>query len=97
MLYKFYVMMRRVFSQCPLTHNDKEKFLNNGTFYDYVNIYSTKEAIESNWIDEEGNRTWCVNPCDEGSPTFLWGFNDEDEAINFACSLKNEIGIKIEG
>lgn len=97
MLYKFYVLMRRVFTEYALNEAEKEQFLRNGRYYDFVRIMTPEEAINSQWIDGDGNRIWISNPCDETSPTFVWGFNNEDDAINFACSLKQEIGIKVEG
>jgi len=97
MIYKFYVMMRRVISSLALTEVEKEHNLRNGYYYDYVAIYTFEDAVDLGWIRPDGSRNWVVPPCDEDSPTFVWGFNDETEAINFACSLKNEIGIKIVG
>ncbi len=62
---------------------------------DLISIQDASEAIECNWIDENGNRVWVVPPEDEKTITFVWGFNDLDEAIQFYEALRlNEVGMK---
>lgn len=64
---------------------------------DIVNIFDYNEAIERNWIDKNGNRIWVVPTEDELSSTFVWEFDNFDDAINFAIVLsKNELGISTE-
>lgn len=61
---------------------------------DIISIHDFKEAVELNWIGEDGNRIWVVPPEAETSITFVWGFYNLDKAIAFYETLQhNELGM----
>lgn len=71
--------------------------LENRAMQDAISIYDREEAIQNNWIDENGNRIWVVPSQNERSHTFVWGFIDLERAVNFYDILqKNELGICVE-
>lgn len=62
---------------------------------EHINILDREEAIKNHWIKEDGDRIWVVPPKEEKSPTYVWGFDDLDTAVNFyECLKHNELGIK---
>lgn len=62
-----------------------------------VSIFSAEEALKCRWIDCDGNRVWVVPVTEEKTPTFVWGFDDLDQAIAFYEVLCHaELGIECE-
>lgn len=88
MKYLYYVVLERIFSDSAINST--------GEIYDKAMIYDFAEALDRNWIDEDGNRVWVLKPDYEGRCiTFVYGFNDLTEAVNFCEALtNNELGIK---
>lgn len=84
----YYVVMRRLFADSAIN------FMNE--IQDQIFIYDFAEALEANWIDENGDRIWVVDPDYEGRCiTFVYGFDDLTKAINFYEALSlNELGMK---
>ena len=82
---KTYVTMMRT-SVCSLDNRVEE----------YVNIFSGEEALKHNWIATDGSRVWVVPPKDEFSHTFVWGFDNDSEAIAFYEALTTkELGMEV--
>ncbi len=54
----------------------------------YIFIYTFDEAKKNNWIDENGNRIWVLPPEEEKSPTYVFGFDILDMAIDFYTTLE---------
>lgn len=64
---------------------------------EFVSIFSAEEAVKYRWIDCNGKRVWVVPATEEKTPTFVWGFDDLDQAIAFYEVLCHaELGIKCE-
>lgn len=74
---------------------------NHNAFYndvvETVHLFNFKEAVEHRWIDDDGNRIWIVSPeYEEHCHSFIYGFNDLDEAVSFAeILINNQIGMKV--
>ncbi len=68
-----------------------------GVVEEHVNIWTAAEAREHNWIDENGERVWVVPAKSEMyAHTFVWGFDNEDEAIAFYEALTTkELGMRV--
>ena len=82
--YDYYVVFRRVF------YNQYHRG------EDIINLYTFDEAVENQWVDKDGKRIWYwgQNASNEVHPTFVFGFDNLDEAVQFADNLKQrEIGI----
>ena len=61
---------------------------------DVVSLYDEKEAIRRGWVDSHGERVWAVPSEEEFTPTFVWKFDDIDQAIMFFELIRSEVGIK---
>lgn len=83
----YYVVMCRVFANSAINMECK--------IHDKIMIFDFTEAVERNWIDENGQRVWVVDPDYEGRCiTFVYGFDDLTEAVNFYETLSNnELGM----
>ena len=68
-----------------------------GKVEEYVNIWTFEEARQHNWIDENGERVWVLPAESERyAHTFVWAFDNEDEAIAFYDALTTkELGMKV--
>jgi cell division septal protein FtsQ len=68
-----------------------------GKVEEYVNIWTFEEARQHNWIDENGERVWVLPAESERyAHTFVWAFDNEDEAIAFYEALTTkELGMKV--
>lgn len=68
-----------------------------GKVEEYVNIWTFEEARQHNWIDEDGERVWVLPAESERyAHTFVWAFDNEDEAIAFYEALTTkELGMKV--
>lgn len=86
--FAYYVVLRRIMAESSI-NGSKE-------VYDAVQIYDFSDAVNANWIDENGNRVWIFGANEERRcVSFVYGFDDIDEAINFCEAIqKNEIGIQ---
>lgn len=84
----YYVVMCRVFANSAINTD--------GKIHDKIMIFDFAEALERNWIDENGERVWVLDPDYEGRCiTFVYGFDNLTEAVNFYEALShNELGIK---
>lgn len=85
---QFYVVLRRV----------KDNVINRSfKVYDkdYVTLFDFEEARRHNWVDENGDRVWVVPAEEERIPTFVWGFDDLEQAMLFYDLMRqNELGIQ---
>lgn len=61
---------------------------------DVVSLYDEQEAIKRGWVNKSGERVWSVPVDEEFTPTFVWKFDDIDQAIVFFELIRSEIGIK---
>lgn len=87
-MYPYYVVMERIFTDSAINSV--------GRIHDKVMIFDYAEALALNWIDENGERVWILEPDHEGRCiTFVYGFHDLTEAVNFCETLtNNELGMK---
>lgn len=65
---------------------------------DYIRLMDADEAVQNNWVTETGERVWIVPAKDENHYiTFVWGFDNYDEADLFFSLMKRQVGRKTEG
>ena len=88
--FEYYVVSRRAFETLASLYYTEKCVAK-----EYISIHSFEDAVQCNWINEEGERVWVVPAHEEKMITSVWGFESLDDAISFhAVLMSNQIGMQ---